>query len=260
MLRSMMQFAESADFSRGLRGGTAMYLPYNDEYGVLYSKLFTENKISPDNFKATIHDVWEQYLQGHKVAPIVGYARGKDGKGIHNPYHKGSKYRDLVFVHRAPGKRLNDIIGYKKPTCKTEERLNGPEEHYDDIIRTFVSILNSRIRPDISAKNTIHHPVAGFNFVDFNQYETQKQYGHVENHTADFLKSFLLLETGGSSNPKKYFLTEYLRQEYLNVAIREQKLLINKLYKNGIAEQCLDYAVGKIEELGIATVDELFGK
>ncbi|MCL2173975.1 hypothetical protein FWH58_01590, partial [Candidatus Saccharibacteria bacterium] len=194
------------------------------------------------------------FENGKKVAPVVGFARASDGGGVDNVYRKDrEKKRDYVFVTHAAGLRLNDLYGYSKPVDKVRERLQGPEAYYNDVVDTFLSILmDSCIRPDISAPNTIYQLVSGFNFVDFNHnnLNTKVNIGqYYKHHVADFLKAFVFSEGNKDSRENKggrrrrFFPDEQDRQEYRAVAAQELGLLVGKLYKNGISEEHIDYGL-----------------
>ncbi|MCL2756183.1 MAG: hypothetical protein FWE45_04010 [Firmicutes bacterium] len=257
-LDELLDFAETGDFKNSVyKGGTAMYLPFDDNFGVLYSLLFQTNKgdnnfVTTEEFKKTIEEVWQIYTRGGKVAPVLGYAKGPEGEGIRNIGYNGKDdggNRDVVFVARAPGQTLNDTTYSKRWYRKTRERLQGPDSHYDEVVDTFLQILDSQIRPDITGNNILHHPVAGFNFIDFNKPHDSYYQNDTQLQTHRFLKSFIL---------QKGFPNESLKQEYRKDAAKEQKILVNKLYNSGvIKEEYLEAAISHIPVLGVTKIDEL---
>jgi|GEM_PF-2679584 len=244
-------YDRDADFRKPRKGGTSLYLPYDDNVGVLYSLAF-KNNVSVDEFKETIDEIWNMYEGGAKVSPILGYVRGKDGKGVPNEHYTPDNnvgYRDVIFVQRAPGHKLNDTSSKKRWYYKTQERLKGPISHYDEVTDTFMEIMDSRVRPDISANNIIHHPQAGFNFIDFNKLQGDKPYTYLPENTARFLQSFVL---------RKGFPNGDIKRLYLKDAKQEQQILTSLLHDKGVKQDHLDYAISKIEDLDCKSMDDLF--
>jgi len=273
--RELLQFAKHANFKSGLHGGTSYFLPYTnaqnddlgDNYGILYSNVFMSGKgdVDPNTFKKTMEEVWRVFQEGGKVAPVIGYARSKDGKGIYNPYFNGkdNPYRDLVFVLKAPGQNLYDLRGYTSFTEKLKERLNGPKVHYEDAAQTFAHVvLDSKIRPDYSPRNLLYHNSAGFNLVDFNNLSNanaRHMGNYVRHHAEDFLRAFLMVSNKQlAPEKKKKQSLKPSRKKYYKLAKEEQKILVSNLYDNGIRERDLDYAISQIVELDTPSLDALF--
>lgn len=232
------------------KGGTSMYLPYDDNIGVLYSLAL--KCTTADEFKTVIDEVWRLHEDGNKVAPILGYVTADDGKGVENTRYKPDEhlgYRDVVLVARAPGYTLNDTAHIKKWYYKTRERLKGPDGNYDSAVETFWNLVHSKVREDISGNNILHQKTVGFNFIDFNKLKTEKP--DLRESTARFLHSFVL---------KKNFPNTETAEEYKDYTRQEQRILTAKLYDIGVPEGDLSYGIKQIPLLGCRSVDDLFSK
>jgi len=256
-VKKLTQFSTTANFSRGYFGGTSKYLSFGDDYGVLFSDVFTNMRISPEEFKKTMATVWQLFQSGKKVAPIVGFMRGIEGKGLINEHSGEIGNRDYVFVSRAPGITLSNMGGFSSMTSKVNQRLASPEYFYDDIVDTFMTILyQSNLKPDFSALNTLFHPTSGFNFCDFNKSLKAKSHQFYEKHLTNFLKSFVITnDNKPSSQERVSFNSEEEKFLYYSTVAKEIGIIVNKLYGKGVKEEALSNSVNKID--GIPNLERL---
>ena len=233
-------FGDKAAMRKNAAGGTAMYLPYNDDIGVLYSTIF--NHETEDNFKKIIDETWKLYDNGAKVAPVLGFARGLNEKGFPNDHYKVSNLvvdfaekRDIVFVARAAGDKVLDTTA--------GERLKNPDEHYTGLVQTFWDILKSELHPDIHGENIITHPTGGYNYIDWNALNYESFKTRFAPQTEKLLQTFL-----------------YTKKSNYADTIKEQQIIVEKLLNIGIQPAQINPAIVNIKELKSATVDELLAK
>ena len=255
---TLLSRSSEFDFRKALRGGTSSCILL-DEYAILYSKIFTENRNEVKEYQKTMELVYCLFSQGKKVAPILGYIRSLDKKGIENTSRrKADKGKDFIILKKAPGKTIDDMKGYDQVVDKVTERLSSSKKHYDEIVDTLLCVLDSELKPDISPKNTIFDSKEGFSLVDFNSLEKKPKkdiyidpIAYNEEHIGKFLRSFIT---------QKKFPNNQMRQMYLKLAIREQQILCEALLNKGVTELIVESAVSKIEELKSPTLTKLYSK
>ncbi|MDR0975484.1 MAG: hypothetical protein LBM01_00805 [Christensenellaceae bacterium] len=236
MSAKLRKFALNADFAKdegAHKGGSAMFLPYDDEYAVLYSKIFTENRIKPEEYNQVIEEVHNLFMNGYKVAPILGYLYNAKGTGIPNPNYNGKVNRDYIFLQRAPGYNLSDLHGYHNFIDKKEAILNSPDTYFTELAETLNAILNSKINPDFNPGNIIYGKNAGFNFCDFNTLEEHKDETMKVAHIRQFLESFLIPSLSLRRPDKAERTFDFMggKEKYFKTAKEEQKVITDKLSK-----------------------------
>ena len=242
--REIADLARAINFQSGRKGGTSSCV-FVDEYALLYSNVFRKNKIEPAQFQSVMRELHKLYEGGAHVAPILGYVRGEDG--VANPNFKPAKYRDLVIVQKAPGRTLN-VMRTKKGV---DARLMT-DHHYDDVIKSFLEIVNSPLNPDFSHDNTLYEPTAGYTFIDFNTLLKNMPKDYLRDCTMKFLKSFIT---------DKKIEGEETKADYFESSDYEQRVLTTKMLKAGVPWAHLDYSIReiakKIPGVGSSTLDEL---
>jgi SAM-dependent methyltransferase len=252
----LLNFAQKANFRGGYTddfntnfkapksGGMSYYLPYDDSRGVLYSNIFTH--VKPTDFQKTMEEVYRVYKTGAKVAPVLGYARNQNGRGIPNPNWRGEDRddiaRDAIFVARAPGEQLINTT--------PDMRLLGPGTDYKELTRTFFEIMKSKISVDIHAQNIIYHPVAGFNFIDFAHLQNEPLVERIIPQTEKLLCTFAFSQNNLS-----------LRDQNKKSTIAEQQHIVSGLLDIGLQKNHIEPGIKKASNLtGVTTIDELFLK